>query len=201
MNDGDVVFKKGGFLEKYFEGFKEGYKIIGHQEYSIFPEHHFELIEGKKLATYYKRFIRELPEFPNKICAPRIHLMHTILDLDYFKSIDMLGDRLDKDVFAVMYGGLVDTGTDFYHRIVDNDIPLKWVEDSYVREILLHWGWLSSGNRDTKKLNANSSRNQVQEIEDVLYKEGLQKLTRELGIHPMKLVQSYKKTQNKSIWS
>lgn len=201
MNDGDVVFKKGGFLEGYFEKFKEGNKIVGHKEFPLFDKYELDNLKDKKRFEYYTRFVIQSPEVPSKLASPRVHLLHTMIDLDYFKEINILGDDLTPENIEMMYGGIVDTGTDFYHKVVDNNIPAYWIPTEYVYKILLHWGWLSSANRDSDYLNANSVRNHIQEMEDILYKHGIQKLARELGIHPMKLIQSFKKTRGKSIWS
>ena len=200
INDGDVVFKNGGCLEACFKMIEEGYKIVSHKEVSDFPAMHMNKLRerGCKNIEYYSRFVEPVAGRKDRLCCPRVHLMHTFLDLEYFKQIYLLGDDLSPDVLKIMCGGLVDTGSDFYHKLYDRKIPIGWLNHFDVVKYLVHWGWLSSANRDKVNDNENCYRNQIAEMENHLYNQGIQDVARKVGIHPMKLVQSFKKTKGKS---
>ncbi len=200
FNDGDVAFKKGGFLEEYFECIKQGYKIVADKEFSNYPAFHHDRIKNCKKFDYYCRFVQDSPYNEGYFVSPRVHLLHTFMDLEYFKSINLLGDALEPEVIEVMMGGLVDTGTDFYHKIVDLNIPAKWIDSSKVLDIITHWGWLSSANRDTVKDNANSLRDQEKEIKLKMESEGISEIARKIGVHPLRIAQSLRATKGKSQW-
>lgn len=201
INDGDVVFKKGGFLENYFMWFGEGNRLVAHEEFSRFPKVYYEVTEGLKRYEYYKRFVVPSPFAEGFLCFPRVHMMHAMLDLEYFKSIDLLGDDLTPEFLEMNLGGFVDTGTDFYHKIADRNIPVKYLSSSEVYDILHHWSWISSANRCSGRENRNCFRNQTEEIRNALYKDGLYEIAREAGVHPMKLITSFENTKGKSRWS
>lgn len=205
MSDGDVVFKKGGFIEGYIDEFNNtDHKIIFHEEHSIYPGLVMSSLDGinDKQLEYYRRYESLYlgnpdPNFNKSeldsgvYSSMRVHLLHTIMDLDYFKSIDMLGDRLIKDTFDLMYGGLVDTGTDFYHQIMDRGVPFGVISNEFVFGDLVHWGWISSSNRDVDKKNLNSRRNQFKEIESVINTPEMKDILRRTDINPMKIMRTF----------
>jgi hypothetical protein len=120
--------------------------------------------------------------------------MHAMVDLDYLKVIELLGDALIPDVVEMMHGGLVDTGTDFYHRILDNDIPATWIPSPQIYDTVMHWGWLSSSNRDRDKRNANSSRDFTREMNKALHQQWLQDVLAEIHLPTDRLVQGFHET-------
>ena len=195
MSDGDVIFLKGGFLEGYLKNLNNSdTKIMFHEEHSMYPGLTLENLKGinDKQLEYYQRYqiiyTEEVgPNFTQKEIdskvygSRRVHLLHAIMDLEYFKKIDMLGDRLTKDTFDLMDGGLVDTGTDFFHQLMDEKIPFEMIEHEKVIDILIHWGWISSSNRDVDKNNQNSRRNQTKEIEEILRLPEVQKILNEIN--------------------
>lgn len=216
VSDGDVVFKEGNFLEKYFKDLEEGYKIVTTKGHCFFDEEVKErIINDKDVGDFYKKFILKtkmkhlrnysIPEEEKRLslleypyCTERVQFLQTLMDLEYFKSIDIVGDTLIPEVLEVYDGCILDTGTDFYCRIVDKDVPIKWIDYNYLIKHIYHWCWLSSANRDTSKFLDKDYRNFIGEMERVLFDEGLGEIAKIIGITPMKLINSFSETRGKS---
>ena len=202
INDGDVVFLEGGFIEKYMEQFRAGSKIVFREEKSVYPKTS-SIRDGEacpEVYEYYKKYETDIKPNNNRLmqeeieggvcCAPRAHMLHIAIDLDYLKSIDMLGDRLNEHTFILMNGGLVDTGTDFYHRIKENNTPCSYISNEELFKTILHWGWLSSSNRISMN-NHNLRRDFLEELKRKLNRPRMKLILSRLNIDYRKMIESY----------
>lgn len=191
INDGDVFFKKGGFLELYMSSLKDC-RILFYPGKSNYTSRHIAFIKNiDELAyDYYSKYQIEsyeskpnfpLPEDGVIYSSVRVHMMHVMMDLDYFKYIGMLGDRLCKHTFSIMQGGLVDTGTDFYHQIMERGVSHREIGFELIKSSLDHWGWISSSNR-IQDSNSNKERNINQELQKKLTQPYIKKLIDELNL-------------------
>ena len=190
VSDGDVVFLKGGFLEYYCECFSNGAKVVAHLECAKSPN-----IGGNDNS----KFMELIKHEDGFVRYPRIHFMHTALDVGYFKEIGLIGDGISQDILSAMTGHIADVGSDFYYEVKKRNIPSIFKDYKFINGILHHWGWLSSSNRSSVYLNPNSARSHLTEIMDVLYgdKKGILNICQAVNIDPMDLIDSYCNTKSK----
>jgi hypothetical protein len=191
VSDGDVVFLHGGFLEHYFEYFNSGSKVVAHLEYARFPN-----IVGNDKSKYMELIKYDDDGF---IRYPRIHFLHTALDLGYFKEIGLIGDGVSPEILSAMTGHIADVGSDFYYEVKKRNIPSIFLDYKYIYWILHHWGWISSSNRSSVCLNSNSNnaRNHLTNILDGLFKKGILNICNAVNIDHMALLDSYCNTKGK----
>ena len=205
FSDGDVIFKKGEFLEKYLEDILD-VNLVFHEESSAYDFENKENMKKEAIQNgfeeslkYYEKYEFISKEKENTYNSLRFHYLHSLVDLSYLKENNLMGDRLDKRNIDVMHGGIVDTGTDFYHRMMEHGIKYKTIDHEYVFRTIYHFGWISSSNRDIDLQNANSVRNQVQEIKNILSEKEIENVLRRINIKPIMLVNSYETSQKNKL--
>lgn len=147
LNDGDIVFLK-NVIDKYYKYFFEDVKGA----FIILPYGNGIIEEGAhehfgKEADKYKILLRTTNTKNAEI--HRVHAYHGILDLEFFKSINLLFDDFDSLIVVkgLNFPGIpIDSGLDFYYHIEANKIPYKFLQSQFTTNDtdVFHFGLVSS---------------------------------------------------------
>lgn len=177
INDADVLFLKGEWLEKY-DYLVTKNKVIAPMENYYYNWNYmnipmFERFKDRVLGKYYNLYHTK----GTKEWMERLHFFHTIIDLDYMKKIDLLFDNIhDKKFIELIYkNATLDTGSDFYWEILNREIPYYIIPDEKVYNrwtttikgyipclesdltdcYIYHFRWISSFRRLQNDLNGS----------------------------------------------
>ena len=138
LNDADVIFIK-PFLEKYEKQVtKYNHVLIAQPEtynygwkyYNKYPtERAKNLFFGKYINLY--KFNSDTKEEGME----RLHFFHSLFDLEYFKSKNMIFDNIvDKDFIKLIFShATLETGSSFYHQILEKNIPFYSLDNCFNR--------------------------------------------------------------------
>src|SRR4030042_3035278 len=133
INDNDIVFLKPGFMEDYEELVSAGYKAIAPlEEYSYGWEVCSRLsppLMENYLGKYFKLYNHE------KKSMRRLHWCHGLMDFEYFRDMGIIFDgQVDRRfIWLVLQGSIVETGTEFFYKILENKIPYYGLDRVYNR--------------------------------------------------------------------
>lgn len=142
LNDGDVVFKSTGFLERFFELSKEAD--------IIYQEDHLQNEKGSQdelfniIKNKYKTLILE--ENNKKYITWRMFHAHIFMNVKKLKELNITSDQLDNETVQLLEGGIFDTFSDFTFRVSSSPY-LKIKEESILHQNILHFGSVSCEQR------------------------------------------------------
>lgn len=137
LNDADIIFTKGNWVEEYDKLIKD-YKIIVPDEHYYYQwEMYKQFFNDKyianKLQKYQSLYYFDKSNFKESMY--RLHFFHSIIDLDYFKSINLLFDNTQNNLFIklIYNNAIMDTGSDFSWEILNRNIPYYVIKNVYNR--------------------------------------------------------------------
>ena len=149
----------------------------------------------KPMHEYYQRF-RYFDKDSNEVFYPRIHFLTTFLNLTSLKSKNIRGDRLEYSYLECMNGYIVDTGTDLYHQLMDNNIKPLRIND--ISKYIYHWTWVSSSTRVSESSSTDMFSQSIQNILSECNSDKLKCILDKVNITPLQLTRQLRLTQNKS---
>lgn len=158
--DGDVVITSDGLLELMLDELEDN--ILVCQASNTGKGIECPLNLSKELEEYYMRYVNVFDEAYH---SPRIYFLCCLLNMQQIKDLEIYGDRLDYAHLICMSGNIVDTGTDFYHRLMDTNTKFSFINFE-IRDYLYHWGWLSSSMREVTGVSEDHRLS----IQELMYK-------------------------------
>jgi len=129
INDSDIIFLKPDFLEKYYEQISKECKIIAPGENYNYKWKLSTKMPFESIKNYLKEYQILLSSDESMF---RFHFMHALLDLDYFKSKNLLFDNISNPTFIklVLEKTLLETGSDLTYQIIKEKIPFFKIDET-----------------------------------------------------------------------
>lgn len=131
INDADVLFLKGDWLEKY-DKMLPNVRVFAPiekycYEWSFQKNPFFNKFKNKFLGKY-----ETLYNNNNKM--ERLHFFHSLIDLEYIKDRELLFDHIhNKKFIELIYNNaILDTGSDFSWEIWNQNVPHYVIPDNLV---------------------------------------------------------------------
>lgn len=195
INDGDVVFLHGGFLEEYFSRISSndlGIVTLGKCNYYTYGT-------PQDTNRYYKKFSKN-------ICTDgyfkRVYLLHSLLNIDKIPLNDLLTNLHDLDYINCMNGVFADVGSDLLYLSQELNLHYEVLYTEDINSVLLHWDWVSSACRDSLRDCTCSNRDYRELFTQQLktFPE-LRCILREIGVSLFTLIKSIEYKVGKSSYN
>lgn len=163
--DSDVIFYKRGLIENFTHGINLGAKVSTRLDRSM-------AVDAQYVDKYYVNNIVKDDKnavkngyFDTNLFSYRIAYFACMIDLEFFKERNIYTDRLDKRNIDSCYGGVVDTGTDFYCYCKEYDIQIYEQKETTGLE---HFGFATGMTRSSK---VSGFYHHEQNLVDLYYKK------------------------------
>lgn len=123
LNDADIIFLKPNFLEEYSNIVQNNIKIIAPIEHTGYNWGLNKHIPEKNIPSYLGKY-NILYNYNNDTMI-RFHFCHALIDLDYFKSQNLLFDDITDSMFIkhCLNRTILETGSGISYEIFSRKIP------------------------------------------------------------------------------